>query len=134
MGSKKKSRSSNTSQSTSNTMAGLAKNKVSNEEMMGLQGNLQANLLNTMLPGFGAMVKDGMQSFGSNPMANVMGAMFGQPMQMQTPDFLSAFIDKYKPVEEEEPTQQQQFGAMPTGAPQFNVNDYMRNGFMGPRR
>lgn len=133
MGSKSKSRSSNTSQSTSNTMAGLAKNKVSNEEVMGLQGNLQANLLNTMLPGFGAMVKDGMQSFGSNPMANVMGAMFGQPMQMQTPDFLSAFIDKYKPVEEE-PTQQQQFGAMPPSAPQFNVNDYMRNQFMGPQR
>ena len=133
MGSKSKSKSSNTSQSTSNTMAGLAKGKVSNEEVMGLQGNLQANLLNTMLPGFGAMVKDGMQSFGNNPMSSFMGAMFGQPVQMQTPSFLEDFIAKYKPVEEE-PTQQQQFGAMPPSAPQFNVNDYMRNRFMGPRR
>lgn len=134
MGSRSRSKGNSTAQSTSNTMAGLANGKTSNSEMMGLHQDMQRGLLGNIFPAFGAMVQDGMKSFGDNPMANVMGAILGMPIKTQAPDFLTSFIEKYKtPEPPVQPTQQQQFGAMPQ-QPQFDINRYMQNQFMGPRR
>ena len=131
MGSKSKSKSSNNSQSTHNTMNSLAKGAVSNEKVAGMQQALADSQMGSILPIFSEMVQSGQGMFGDNPMMNVMAAMFGQPIQTQTPDFLSEFIQKYAPKEEPQTqTQQQQFGAMPPQQPVFDINQHMRNQFM----
>jgi len=132
MGGRSKSSSSNNSSQTSSTMANLKNQGVSNEKVAGMQQSLANSQLGSILPIFSEMVQSGQGMFGSNPMMNVMGAMFGQPIQMQTPDFLSEFIQKYNPPAPEQPTQEQLYGKIPTmpnGQP-FNINDHMRNRFM----
>jgi len=118
MGGKSKSSSPNTSGATQSTMNGLAKGAVSNEKVAGMQQGMADRQMGSMLPVFSEMVQSGQSLFGSNPMMNFMGAMFGQPIQTQTPDFLSEFIQKYNPPEPQQPQPQQ---------PQpYNVNDDMR--------
>ena len=92
MGSRSKSSSSNTSGATSSTMNKLAGGKTSNEAVAGMQQDLANKQMGSMLPIFAKLVQSGQSMFGSNPMA----PLFGQPMQVQTPDFLSEFINKYK--------------------------------------
>ena len=76
-GRSKKKSSSNTQQQTAQTMSQLADGKTSNEELMGDQQAMQASMLGTMFPAFGAMVQDGMRSFSQNPMAPFIGACYG---------------------------------------------------------
>lgn len=133
MGGRSKSRSSNTSGATSSTMANLANKGVSNEKVYGMQQDLSNSQMGSLLPIFAELVQSGQGMFGSNPMSSMMGAMFGQPVQMQTPDFLKEFIAKYNPPEPEPQTQAQRFGNIPTlpnGQP-FNINQYMRNQNLG---
>lgn len=101
--SKSKSSSSSTSSSTNNTFNQMAGNAQSNSTVAGLQDNLQNNMMGDLLGGFGAMVQDGMQSFGDNPMMNLMGGMMGMPVEVQTPDFLNDFIEKYQNREPSQP-------------------------------
>ena len=116
MGGKSKSSSSNTSGMTSSTMGNLAKGRVSNEKVAGMQQGMADRQMGSMLPVFSEMVQNGQSMFGSNPMMKFMGGMMGMPIQMQTPDFLSGFIDKYRPQEPQQPQQPQP----------YNVNDDMR--------
>ena len=119
MGGRSRSSSSNTSGATKSTMANLAKGKVSNEVVAGMQQDLANKQMGSMLPIFADLVKNGQSLFGSNPMMNFMGAMFGQPIKLDTPDFLQGFIDKYNPPEQPvaPPAPQQQ---------PYNINDDMR--------
>jgi hypothetical protein len=132
-------RSRKSSSSNSNTVntAGLQQKGASQQaanmsSAFGMQKALEQSQLGQIMPAFAEMVGGAMGSFRDNPSANFMGALLGMPIQMDTPDFVNSFINKYKAPEPQ--TQEQQFGALPTGAPKFNVNDYMRNRFMGPRR
>ena len=119
MGGRSKSSSSNTSGATQSTMNGLAKGAVSNEKVAGMQQGMADRQMGSMLPVFSEMVQSGQSMFGSNPMMKFMGGMMGLPIQIQTPDFLSEFINKYNPPEPQQPEQPQQ--------PQpYNVNDDMR--------
>ena len=139
MGSRSKSRSSNTSGATSSTMGNLSKGKVSNEVVAGMQQDLLNKQMGAMLPIFAELVQNGQGMFGSNPMMNLMGSMFGQPMQVQTPDFLAEFIAKYNPPAPEQPQQTQPpqpsymngMGQTGVGAVPFNINEYMRNQKLG---
>jgi len=131
MGSKSRSKSSNTSQSTQNTMNNLAKGAVSNEKVAGMQQSLADSQMANVGGMFGAMIKDGMSMFGENPMMSLMGSMLGMPVQIQTPDAMQEFLAKYAPKQEpQRQTQQQQFGAMPPQQPVFDINQHMRNQFM----
>ena len=116
MGSRSRSSSSNTSGATSSTMGKLAGGRTSNSTMMGLLEQLQGSQLGGMLPIIGALIKDGKGTMASNPMA----PFFGQPIQVQTPDFLSGFIEKHNPQEPQQqpPGQPNMHGNMPTS--QFN--------------
>jgi hypothetical protein len=80
------------------------------------QQNLQGALLQTAFPAFGEMLKGGMDTMNSNPAMKLFGSAMGLPIQMETPDFMQGFIDKYRP----QPEQPQQ------PAQQFNINDHMR--------
>ena len=137
MGSRSKSSSSNTSGATKSTMANLAKNKVSNEVVAGMQQDLANKQLGSLLPIFAELVQNGQGMFGNNPMMGLMGSMFGQPMQVQTPDFLAEFIAKYNPPEPEQPQPPQMpnymggMGQTGIGAVPFNINEYMRNQNLG---
>ena len=117
MGGRSKSSSgANTQQQTNSTMSSLSRQAGKLGEAAQGYGNLQTALVGQMFPAFGEMVKGGMESLGQNPMANIMGAALGMPIQMETPEFAQNFIDKYRPEE-------------PTAAPQqqpYNVNDDMR--------
>ena len=140
MGSRSKSRSSNTSGATSSTMANLSKNRVSNEAVAGMQQDLANSQLGSMLPIFSEIVQNGQSMFGSNPMMNMLGGMLGMPVQMQTPDFLQDFIKKYNPPEPQQPQQPQPpqmpnymggMGQTGIGTVPFNINEYMRNQNLG---
>lgn len=121
MGGRSKSRSS--SNNTVNTGALAQQGATQQAQQMGgaaqHQQNLQNSQLSHVMPAFGEMVKGAMGSFADNPVANFMGAALGMPIQMQTPEFLEEFINKYRPQE-------------PAAAPQapqqqpYNVNDDMR--------
>lgn len=101
-----KSRSSNTSGATSSTMSKLSRGGVSNEAVAGMQQDLANKQMGSMLPIFAELVQNGQGMFGSNPMMNMLGGMFGQPMQVQTPGFLQDFFAKYNPPKPEQPQQQ----------------------------
>ena len=108
-----------TEQKTNSTMSSLSKKAGSLGEAAQGYGNLQTAMLGSIFPAFGEVVKGGMESFGQNPVANMMGAAFGLPIQMQTPEFAQNFIDKYSPQEPAQAPAQQ--------APQpYDVNDDMR--------
>ena len=138
MGSRSKSSSSNTSGATSSTMGKLAGGRTSNSTLMGLLEQLQGSQLGGMLPIIGALIKDGKGTMASNPMA----PFFGQPIQVQTPDFLSGFIEKHNPQEPQQPQQPQQqppqmpnymggMGQTGIGTVPFDINEYMRNQNLG---
>ena len=127
MGGRSKSKSSsNTQQQTNATMNSLSNQASKFSDAAKGYGNLQTAMMGQIFPAFGEMVGGAMKSFGENPMANFMGAALGMPIQMETPDFVQSFVDKYKPQEPATPVEQ---------APQpYNVNDdmRMRMGMGGP--
>jgi len=171
MGGRSKSSSSNTSGQTQSTMNGLSRGGVSNGTVAGLQQDLKNSQMSDVVGGFGAMLQDAKSMFGQNPMMNLMGGMLGMPVQMETPDAMTDFINKYREPEQSAYDQRlaalmqnkgmtreeaiaNQARAMKLGAdynndgavtndewakyqrmqqPQqpFNVNNYMRNQFMG---
>jgi hypothetical protein len=109
MGGRSKSSSSSTSGSTANSGQLM-------KEAGKAQQNLQGALLQTAFPAFGEMLKGGMEAMNSNPAMKLFGSAMGLPIQMETPEFMQGFIDKYRP----QPEQPQQ------PAQQFNINDHMR--------
>lgn len=133
MGGRSRSSSSNTSGATSSTMANLANKGVSNERVYGMQQDLSNSQMGSLLGVVDALTRTGTQMFGDNMGLKIMGGVFGQPIQMQTPDFLKEFIAKYNPPEPEPQNQAQRFGNIPTlpnGQP-FDINQYMRNQNLG---
>lgn len=74
--------------------------KVSNGEVAGMQQDLKNSQMSDVFGGFGAMLQDAKGMFGQNPMMNLMGGMLGMPIQMETPDVLTDFINKYRKPEQ----------------------------------
>lgn len=85
------------------------------------QANLRDSQLGAMFPAFGEMVQGGYGTLQENPVANLIGGMFGLPIQMETPDFAQSFIDKYRKPQEQLPVEQTP----------YNVNDDMRQRLSG---
>ena len=109
MGSKSKSRSSNTSGQTQNTMNRLAGGKVSNSSMMDMLSQLQGGQMGQMLPIFDALMQNGTNMMGSNPMMQMFGG------QQQAPQMsLSEIFQAMQPQQPQQPQQPEalQFGAM----------------------
>ena len=87
MGGRSKSRSSNTSGQTQSTMNNLAKGRVSNSSMMDLLSQLQNSQMSGILPIFDALMQNGNNTMGSNPMMQ----MFGGQQQAQHPSLADLF-------------------------------------------
>ena len=116
MGGRSSSNSGSTQQATQNSMNNLRGQATTNDEAMKLQGNLQTTMLNSMFPAFGEMVKGGFDMMNSNPGMKLFGHAMGLPIQMETPDFMQSFIDKYRPEEPVQPAQPEP----------YDINDDMR--------
>ena len=110
MGGKSKSRSSSSNKVNTGALTQQGANQQARQmnSAVGHQQGLQNSQMSHVMPAFGQMIGGAMESFGSNPMMNMIGAAFGMPVQMQTPDFIQTFIDKYKPQEPVEPVAQPQ--------------------------
>lgn len=128
MGGKSKSKS----KSQSNTVnTGALVNQGAQQQANNMNGavqhqaDLRDSQLGTIFPAFGEMVQGGMGLFGSNPIANLVGGMMGMPINLETPDFAQAFIDKYKKPEEQAQLPDEQMPQV------YNVNDDMRQRLMG---
>ena len=120
MGSKSKSKSSNTSGQTQNTMSSLAKGGVSNSSMMDMLGQLQNSQLGGILPIFDALMKNGNSTMGSNPMMQMFGGQQQAPQQSLS-DIFQAM--QPKPPEQPQapqlgPMGQSGIGAMPNMTPE----------------
>ena len=114
MGSRSKSRSSNTSGQTQSTMNGLAKGGVSNEKVAGMQQDLANSQWGSITPMFDGLSKMGMAMMGDNPMAALMAKMFGQEQQQpQMPSMADIFQQTQQPQQ--------------TQHPQLNINPQMGN-------
>jgi len=87
MGSKSKSRSSNTSGQTQGTMNNLAKGRVSNSSMMDMLSQLQDSQMGGILPIFDALMQNGNSMMGSNPMMQMFGGQQQAPQQSLTDVF-----------------------------------------------
>lgn len=124
MGSKSKSKSSNTSQATQGTMNNLAKGAVPNEQVAGWQQDLANSQMSNAAGLFGSLVEDGMSMFGGNPMMNFMGSMLGMPARTETPDALKDFFAKYMQEPEPPAPQPQTQGA-------YGGSPYAKHGY-GP--
>ena len=88
MGSKSKSSSSSTTGNVSGQMGGLDKYRVSNDQMAGMQQDMANSQWEKMAPMLDALKQMGTQQMASNPMAVLMGQMFGQeqpPQEQQQP-------------------------------------------------
>lgn len=96
MGSRSKSRSSNTSGQTQNTMNQLAQGRTDNSVLMGQQAQMRNDMLSQVAPMFDAMVQNGMSVFNSNP--NYDGQM-SAPMSL---------MDIFSAMQPQEPAPQQQ--------------------------
>ena len=83
MGSKSKSSSSSTSGNVNGQMGGLDKYRVSNDQMAGMQQDMANSQWGTMAPMFDALNQMGTQQMASNPMAALMGQLFGQEQTQQ---------------------------------------------------
>jgi hypothetical protein len=83
MGSKSKSNSSSTSGNVSGQMGGLDKYRVSNDQVAGMQQDMANSQWGTMAPMFDALNQMGTQQMASNPMASLMGQLFGQEQPQQ---------------------------------------------------
>ena len=134
MGGKSKSKS-NSQSNTVNT--GALVNQGAQQQANNMNGavqhqaNLRDSQLGAIFPAFGEMVQGGMGTFGSNPIASLVGGMMGMPIQMETPDFAQAFIDKYRKPQEQMPVEQAP-QVSPTGVPNAQMPQYM--GIIGGRR
>jgi len=106
MGGRSKSRSSNTSGQTQSTMNNLAKGRVSNSSMMDLLSQLQNSQLGGILPIFDALMQNGNNTMGSNPMMQMFGGQQQAPQQ--------SLSDIYQAMQPKPPEQPQvpQFGPM----------------------
>jgi len=132
MGGKSKSRSSNTSGMTQSTMDNLAKGKVSNEAVAGMQQDLANSQWGTLLPLFDGLSKLGMDMMGSNPM---MDRMFGQEQQQpQMPSMLDIFQQTQQPQQTQrpQPTVNPQMGNL-TPEQQAALLNFQRYGGYGRR-
>lgn len=129
MGGKSKSKSSSSSNSGYNTdtlqSQGASQQANQMNSAFGFNKMLQDSQLGQIMPAFGEMVKGGTDMMNGNVAQQFMGSMMGLPIQMETPDFISSFVDKYKPQEPAQPT------AAPQG-PAYNINDDMRNRMGAP--
>ena len=83
MGSKSKSSSSSTSGNVNGQMGGLDKYRVSNDQMAGMQQDMANSQWGTMAPMFDALNQMGTQQMANNPMAALMGQLFGQEQPQQ---------------------------------------------------
>ena len=101
MGSRSKSRSSNTSGQTQSTMNNLAKGRVSNSSMMDILSELQNSQAGGILPIFDALIQNGNSMMGSNPMMPMFGGQ--QPQAPQEPLSLS---DIFQAMQPQQPPQQ----------------------------
>ena len=90
-----RSRSSSSTQSTQGGMTNGA-HKVSNGAVAGMQQDLKNSQMSDVVGGFGALLQDAKSMFGQNTMMNMMGGMLGMPIQLETPDAMTDFINKYK--------------------------------------
>ena len=132
MGGKSKSRSSNTSGMTQSTMDNLAKGKVSNEAVAGMQQDLANSQWGALLPLFDGLSKLGMDMMGSNPM---MDRMFGQEQQQpQMPSMLDIFQQTQQPQQTQrpQPTVNPQMGNL-TPEQQAALLNFQRYGGYGGR-
>lgn len=102
MGSKSKSKSSNTSGQTQSTMNNLAKGGVSNSSMMDMLGQLQNSQLGGLLPIFDALMQNGSSMMGGNPMMQMFGGQQQAPQQS-----LSEIFQAMQPKPPEPEPQQQ---------------------------
>ena len=81
---------------------------------MGMYNNMLGSQLGVIGDTFSNMVDQGMQFMEDNPgKANFIRAIGGLPIQLDTPDFMQTFIDKYQPKE-------------PAAPAPYDVNDDMR--------
>ena len=108
MGSRSKSRSSNTSGQTQSTMNNLSKGRVSNSSMMDLLSQLQNSQLGGILPVFDALMQNGNNMMGSNPMMQMFNGQQQAPQQ--------SLSEIFQAMQPQEPQQQQpqvpQYGGM----------------------
>lgn len=101
----------------------------------------------------GGLIEHGQNMMADNPgMANFVRAVGGQPMQFETPDFLSGLADKFKSeqpqpqyTEPQQPQEPQWLANLPPHMKQkyyaqqgqspygFNINNYMRDQNLGGR-
>ena len=152
--------SSNTSQSTQNTMNGLAKGGVSNEKVAGMQQSLQSSLMEQLMPAFGALIGLGQEQMSDNPgLKNFLGftGQEGGDSGLGFRDRLKLFSHLYNDGDKDEFMAEQRMakpGGVPIAdamqlpqqpqqgqqAPQMNFNPQMGNltpeqraGLFGPQ-
>ena len=90
-------------------MNNLAKGRVSNSSMMDLLSQLQNSQMGGILPIFDALMQNGTNMMGSNPMMQMFGG------QQQAPQMsLSEIFQAMQPQQPQQPQQPEalQFGAM----------------------
>ena len=111
MSGKSKSKSSNTSSKTSSTISDLRRGAVSNDTVAGMQSDLANSQWGTITPMFDGLSKMGVAMMGDNPMASMMGSMFGhQPQQTELPslsDILQQLQQPQQPQQLQQPPQPQ---------------------------
>ena len=90
MGSKSKSSSSSTTGNVSGQMGGLDKYRVSSDKVAGMQQDMANSQWGTMAPMFDALSQMGTEQMASNPMAALMGRLFGQEQPQQAPALTGA--------------------------------------------
>ena len=118
MGSRSKSRSSNTSGQTQNTMNQLAGGKVSNSSMMDMLSQLQGSQMQQIMPAFSAMLQMGQQQMGNNPGLQNFLDFTGQTSNQEQAT-LQDIVASMQPQQPEVPQQ-----PMPGANPQ---QDWMKN-------
>ena len=119
MGGRSGSSSGSTQQATQDSMDNLRGQATTNDEAMKLQGNLQTSVLNSMFPAFGEVVQGGLQMMNSNPGMKAFGHAMGMPIELEAPDFIQSFIDRYRPQEPVQPAQR-------TQPEPYDINEDMR--------
>ena len=132
MGSRSKSRSSNTSGMTQNTMNGLAKGGVSNEKVAGMQQDLANSQWGTITPMFDGLSKMGIAMMGDNPMAALMANLFGQEQQQPQMPSMAEIFQQTQQQQQPEPQINPQMGNL-TPEQQAALLNFQRYGGYGRR-
>jgi hypothetical protein len=83
MGGKSKSKSVDTSKQTQQVMDGLSRGGMSSDRVAGMQQDMANGQWGAMAPMFDALNQMGTQQMASNPMAALMGQLFGQEQTQQ---------------------------------------------------